>query len=71
MEAAGKVTGPSYRAMCVMGWHGNHIMLAGGYTTLEPSEISYQGIRVTDDEWICALLSDDDDNAAATTAGTS
>ena len=43
VEAAGKVTGPSYRAMCVMGWYGNHIMLAGGYTTLEPSEISYQG----------------------------
>ena len=123
-----------------MGWHGNHIMLAGGYTTLEPSEISYQGmfipsqivghfipchlmlfaaflstsflllsvtflyyvslnlhlnllslnplilyailsiylyttclsiyqgIRVTDDEWICALLSDEDDADAITAA---
>ena len=65
MEAATRITGPSFRAMCVMGWYGNHIMLAGGYTTLVEDEMSYDTIRVLDDEWICAILDDDDDPASA------
>ncbi len=68
VEAAARNTGPSFRAMCVLGWHGNHIMLAGGYTTLVPDEMAYDSIRVLDDEWICAILDDDEPASAAATA---
>ena len=59
VEAASRISGPSFRADCTLGVWDHRVHVVGGYTTLDAVENLYAGIRSFEEAWCCALLTDD------------
>lgn len=59
VEPSGQRTGPGFRALPAFAAHAGKIAVLGGYTTLNPVESYYDGIRLTTQGWMCRMRGGD------------